>query len=159
MLLDERLAHKCGGLCSRLPVIHSIGCSVPQGCIGWSGGSTWWRLHRRRCNSWTLTIGCEPIVRLSSIGLRFISLVIGVVISKISQIDDVDDVILLPRLSFLGYGCHRLLVVWRKRFHFNYLYWLVWLLWYDHRWQLRRHLGNLGPLVRVLIQYVRHLRQ
>ena len=159
VLLDERLAHKRSGVYPCLPVVHSVGCSVAEGGIGWRGRSTWWRLHRRRRDSWTQTVGCGLVVWLGSIGLRVVSLVIGVVISEVSKINDVDDVVFLPRLSFLGHRGYRLSVVRRKCIHLNYLYWLVWPLRNDHRWQLWRHLGNLGPLVRVLIQYVRHLRQ
>jgi hypothetical protein len=91
--------------------------------------------------------------------LWLVSLVIGIVISKVSQIDDVDDVIFLPRLSFLCYGRQRLSVFWSEGIRLNDLHWLVRLLRNDHRWQLWRHLGDLRPLVRVLIQYVWHLRQ
>ena len=157
MLRNEWLADKCRSLRPRLPVV-PVRCSVPKSCIGLSSWSSRWRLHRWRGDSWTLTHGTRLLICCTLNIFLLISMYICIVIAKISKIDNVDYVIIVawPRLTFLGHWNLRFLVHRLNCLNFYYLLRLVGLLNY-HRYLLR-YLGNLRPVVGVLIQNVGNLR-
>ena len=155
MLLNKRLALECCSLCSRLPIVHSIGRSVSKSCIRRSGRSTWWWLDRWWNNSWALSISSLlRIIANTWIGLGcLVSLLVHIVITEITQIDNINkvDIVTLPRLTFL---CHNrlllLVTLLADRIDFDNLLGLVWLR--SPWWYLLRNLSDLGLVVWVLIK-------